>query len=104
MNPGIGEEVGQTARGLIDALKVQPFTLALIVGFVVLLVYHFYSESRELATRDQNLQQLFDGQKAIFAQWGDIVKGQSQLNEKLLHCMTPEDLAKVIEAARAGRP
>ena len=100
MNPGISEEAGKTARGIVDALKVQPMTLAVMIAFIVLLVYHFYSQNRQFATRDHNLEQLFEGQKTIFAQWSDIVKGQAQLNEKLLHCMTPEDLAKVIQSTR----
>ena len=100
MNPGISEEIGQTARGLIDALKANPFGLIVVVLIIFGLIYMFYSQRRELDTRDRNIQQLFKGQESIFNQWSDIIKTQALAQEKLLHCMTPEDMAKVLQATK----
>ena len=42
MNPGLTEEGAKIAGGIIDSLKAQPATLAMIVISFGLLVYTFY--------------------------------------------------------------
>ena len=61
MNPGGPvEEVGQTARGLIDALKAQPAVLALSLAQIAMLVFLFYALSAAAGFRDQMLKQQFE--------------------------------------------
>ena len=58
MNPGGPvEEAGETARGLIDALKAQPATLALIVSNVAMLLFIFYALHKAADFRDRMLSQ-----------------------------------------------
>ena len=43
MSPGAVEEAGQTARGVVDALKGQPAVLALTLANFALLAFIFYA-------------------------------------------------------------
>lgn len=38
MNPGLPEEAGKVATGVVDSLKTQPISLALIVLNVIFLI------------------------------------------------------------------
>ena len=49
MNPGPIEEAGQTARSTIDALKGNPFVLAVLILNVVLFLIIGYLISQERA-------------------------------------------------------
>jgi hypothetical protein len=42
MNPGVGQEAGETARGFITAMKEQPALLALIVANFAMIIFVFY--------------------------------------------------------------
>lgn len=62
MSPGVGEEAGQTARGVVDALKSQPITLALVV-FNVVFLFILYFSNREESIRIEAFQtKLFEQQ------------------------------------------
>jgi hypothetical protein len=65
MNPGVGEEAGQTARSFIDALKGQPAVLALIVANAAMLVFMFYALSKAAQFRDNLLTQQFNYQREV---------------------------------------
>lgn len=65
MNPGLGEEAGQTARSFIDALKQQPATLALIVANIAMLVFLFYALAKAAEFRESLLKNQFDYQKYV---------------------------------------
>lgn len=65
MNPGLGEEAGQTARSFIDALKQQPATLALIVANIAMLVFLFYALAKAAEFRESLLKNQFDYQKHV---------------------------------------
>jgi hypothetical protein len=65
MNPGIGEEAGQTARSFIDALKHQPAMLALIVANIGMLVFMFYALAKAAEFRDGMLRGQLDYQKYV---------------------------------------
>ena len=65
MNPGIGEEAGQTARTFIEALKQQPATLALIVANMAMLVFMFYALSKGAEFRDTLLKSQFEYQHRV---------------------------------------
>ena len=64
---GPSEEIGQTARGLIDALKAQPAVLALTVALIVLLVFIFYAMHEAATFRDKLITQVLDNSQAIHA-------------------------------------
>lgn len=58
MNPGPVEEVGQTARSIVDALKAQPAVLVLALMVIILLVYIFYAQHAAATFRHEMLQLL----------------------------------------------
>lgn len=61
MNPGsIQEEAGQTARGLIDALKAQPAVLALSLAQIAMLLFIFYALSKAAEFRDTMINKQHD--------------------------------------------
>lgn len=51
------EEVGRTARSLIDVLKDQPLSLALVVMNAVLLLYLFYTGNQINQNRNAYLRE-----------------------------------------------
>jgi hypothetical protein len=65
MTPGPVEEVGQTARSFVDALKGQPAVLALIVANGAMLVFMFYALSKGAQFRDALLTQQFNYQREV---------------------------------------
>jgi hypothetical protein len=65
MTPGPVEEVGQTARSFVDALKGQPAVLALIVANAAMLVFMFYALSKAAQFRDNLLTQQFNYQREV---------------------------------------
>ena len=65
MNPGPVEEAGQTARGLIDALKAQPAVLALSLAQVAMLVFMFYALHSGALFRETMLKQSFEYQREV---------------------------------------
>lgn len=75
MNPGMAEEAGQTARGLIDALKAQPAVLALSLAQIAMLLFMFYAMSKAAEFRDTMIKAQFDEQRHV--------------NELLAKCIVP---------------
>jgi hypothetical protein len=65
MTPGPAEEVGQTARSFIDALKGQPATLAMAVVNFALLAFIFYALQRAAESREKLLEQVFQNGKEL---------------------------------------
>lgn len=65
MNPTIPEEVGQTARGLVDALKAQPAVLALSLAQIAMLVFIFYALSKGAEFRDSMIKAQYDYQQRV---------------------------------------
>jgi hypothetical protein len=65
MNPGLGEEAGATARGLIEALKAQPAVLALTVANIGMMVFIFYALHSAAAFRDTTLKANSDYQREV---------------------------------------
>ena len=65
MNPGVTEEVGSTARSLIDALKGQPFMLICgIINFAMLGLL-FYIAHSVAGQRAHEVGLIYDNQKNI---------------------------------------
>ena len=67
MNPGIGEEAGKTARGLIDSLKDSPMTLAMVAFNLVFVVVIFL-----IIKQNHDSDEKF--QTALFAQQAEVMK------------------------------
>jgi hypothetical protein len=65
MNPTLPEEAGQTARGLIDALKAQPAVLALTVANMALLVFIYFALHAGAEFRNKMLDQLLNNGATI---------------------------------------
>jgi predicted PurR-regulated permease PerM len=61
----IPEEVGSTTRSIIDALKSQPATLALIVANVAMLIFVFYAMAKAAEFRDTMIRGQFEYQKHV---------------------------------------
>ena len=59
MNPGAVEEVGQTTRSFMDAMKDQPLALALCIMNMALLGLFFYIAQEVGATRRKEFEMVF---------------------------------------------
>ena len=66
MNPGSPvEEVGQTSRTLIDALKGQPAVLALTIANFALLAFIFYALREAAQYREKLMARVFENGREI---------------------------------------
>lgn len=65
MNPGPVEEVGQTARGFLDAMKSQPLALALAICNMALLGLFFYVAQWAGTNRSMEFQAILEMQKDV---------------------------------------
>ena len=102
------EQAARAANSFFTTMRTQPIVLALIIVVGILLTYIFYIQARQLQTRDNNLAQLFDAQKTIFAHWGDVFQNQNGtmegilqqqglLIDKMAHCLAPDDVVKLLQ-------
>lgn len=76
MNPGLTEEGAKIATGLVDSLKTQPATLAMIVISFGLLGYTFYEGSA------------FNSQRQ--AMFRDLMEQQNKFAILLSKCIVPD--------------
>lgn len=76
MNPGLSEEAGKVASGIVEALKAQPAVLALTVANIGMMVFIFYALHGAANFRDQMLSQMYEERK--------------QVNELLAKCVVPK--------------
>ena len=65
MSPGAVEEAGQTARGVVDALKGQPAVLALTLANFALLVFIFYALHSAAKYRETLINQVLTNSTRI---------------------------------------
>ena len=84
MNSGIEEDAGRAANSIVDSLKSQPLSLALVVMNVLLLGYLFYNESKYIEARKEFAGQLFTQQE--------------HATTLLARCILPEDFIKILQA------
>lgn len=61
----MSEEAGQTARSVIEALKSNPATLALIVANTAMLIFIFYALAKGAEFRDTMIKQNFEYQREV---------------------------------------
>jgi hypothetical protein len=76
MSPGVSEEVGATARTMLDTFKSQPVMLGLVLVILaqVGLMYFIASRSSEIRQREFEL----------------LVGSQSEVQTLLSRCVIPE--------------
>jgi hypothetical protein len=60
MNPGPIEQAGKVAGGVIDALKVQPLLLVMVLLQVILLVAVAWAGSQRLAAERERFTMLMN--------------------------------------------
>lgn len=77
MNPGLTEEGAKIAAGIVDSLKTQPATIAMIVISFGLLVYTFY-EARS-----------FNSQRTEM--FGKLMERETEINKLLSRCVVPKE-------------
>ena len=65
MSPGAVEEAGQTARGVVDALKGQPAVLALTLANFALLAFIFYALHSAAKYRETLINQVLTNSTRI---------------------------------------
>jgi hypothetical protein len=75
MNPGVIEEVGKVATGVIDSLRSQPATMALIVISFGMMGYIYYEG---VSFNNARLE--------IFKK---VLEQQSEVNKLLSQCIVP---------------
>jgi hypothetical protein len=75
MNPGVIEEVGKVATGVIDSLRTQPATIALIVISFGMMGYIYYEGASYNASRTEIFKKVLDQ--------------QSEVNRLLSQCIVP---------------
>jgi hypothetical protein len=65
MNPGLSEEAGKTARSVVDALKSEPLSLALVVMNVLLLALFFYVIKTSTDVRHRDADRMLEMSKLL---------------------------------------
>jgi hypothetical protein len=58
MNPGATEEAGQTARGIVDALKTQPLVLVLLLINLIFVSFLGFGMHEQAARKDKLIEDL----------------------------------------------
>jgi hypothetical protein len=66
------QEGGRVASGVVDALKTQPLSLALVVMNLALLAILYYALSVSVATRQREFDAIMNNQQAQLAGQRDI--------------------------------
>jgi hypothetical protein len=95
---GAVEEGVKVAGGFIDALRSQPLVLMMGLMNITLLVFLFYYLTRITARTETTVHALFESNDKIFDRWAQVIKDQSGLVEKTMHCILPEDALKLIQS------
>jgi hypothetical protein len=65
MNPGVGEESVKVVGGVVESLKQQPLSLALVIMNVALLALFFWIGKTVASTREREINLLYTDQKEI---------------------------------------
>jgi hypothetical protein len=58
MNPGATEEAGQTARGIVDALKAQPLVLVLLLINLIFVAFLWFGLHEQATRKDKLVEDL----------------------------------------------
>jgi uncharacterized protein HemX len=65
-------EAGKVATGIVDSLKTQPLSLALVVMNLALLAILYYGLSVSVATRQREFDAVMNNQKELLGAQRDI--------------------------------
>lgn len=65
MNPGVVEEVGETARGFIDSMKTQPLALALAIANMMMIGLIYYIAQGSATTRREEFAAIMENHANI---------------------------------------
>jgi hypothetical protein len=95
--PGALEEAAKATGGFIDAMRTQPLALAMGLMNIALLVFLFYYLSRITSRTETTVGMLFGAQDKLYSQWAVVLKDQTSLTEKAMHCILPEDVVKLYQ-------
>jgi len=83
MNPGAPEEAVKAVGGIIDSLKSQPLSLALVVMNLALLGLVAYIAKTASYTRDMERQEFYSAQK--------------ETQQLLAKCIDPQQLQEILK-------
>jgi hypothetical protein len=67
MNAGLGEEIGQTSRSAIEAMKAQPLMLAVLLLNVILMGFIFFAVQKARDYEAQTRASMVDLLSKCFA-------------------------------------
>lgn len=76
MTPGPSEEIGQTARSMVDAFKSNPVMLGMVLIILAQVGLIFYITNKANASRDNQFQLM--------------LTAQGQVQELLARCVVPD--------------
>ena len=82
-NPGPVEEGAKVATSVIDALRKEPLSLALVVMNVILLAFFFYITYQAVNTREREVKMIYENQR--------------HMAEMLTKCVDPDALKNILE-------
>jgi len=86
---GAIEEGGKVAESIVDALKREPISLALVLMNVALLLIFFYVAQKSSETRAHEVNMIYENQK--------------HTAELLAHCVDPGTLREILDQFRGQR-
>jgi hypothetical protein len=93
---GALEEAAKATGGFIETMRSQPLVLMMGLMNIVLLVFLFYYLTRITQRTEHTLELLFASNDKTFEKWTGVIKEQSNLVEKSMHCILPEDALKLL--------
>jgi hypothetical protein len=94
---GILEKGAESVSGIVSAMRDTPMLLALVLMNVALLVFFWYYASRVQDRIEKTAEQFFQNQVSQNQQWSVVLQDQNRLAEKMMHCMLPEDVSKILQ-------
>jgi hypothetical protein len=65
MNPGVGEEGVKVVGGIVESLKAQPLSLALVIMNIALLGLFFYITQTISKQREREITMLYNEHKEV---------------------------------------
>jgi hypothetical protein len=81
------EEGSKAIGGVVESLKAQPLSLALVVMNVALLALFYYIASKVSETRQREMAALYQEHKEAN---DALLREHREVREMLAHCVAPE--------------
>lgn len=86
MAPGVVEETGKVASGVVDALRNQPMTLAIIVLNAIIILGIYFAVVDERRSKNEIIKQL--------------ISNADKAQDLLAKCIIPQSRAELSPEAR----